>query len=188
MQPAVILNKNDISLAEPVLDQLLYGDFRQLQAPAYQKQLFQVTQLLQLACQYFALAQDYYAQQAEDLQTKCDTLISQNATQAKQLQQKIHELDAKKQLPEPAPALVQQAQLLKSQNDTLLRENQQMKLQLKACVPLLAQLPRCQYCEKQFIDKSALASHVQRRHPQVFDLWAQDHWNADPHCPQCAQL
>ena len=76
IQPVVLLNKNNISLVEPVLDQLLYGDFHQLQSPAYQKQLFQITQLLQLTCQYFALAQDYYAQQAEDLQTKCDTLIS----------------------------------------------------------------------------------------------------------------
>lgn len=62
IQPAALLNRNDISLVEPVLDQLLYGDFRQLYAPAYQKQLAQITQLLQFACQYFALAQDYYAQ------------------------------------------------------------------------------------------------------------------------------
>lgn len=30
IQPVVLLNKNDISLVEPVLDQLLYGDFHQL--------------------------------------------------------------------------------------------------------------------------------------------------------------
>lgn len=30
IQPVVMLNKNNISLVEPVLDQLLYGDFHQL--------------------------------------------------------------------------------------------------------------------------------------------------------------
>ena len=113
----------------------MYADLSQLATPQFCSQLYQIAQLLQLSVQYFAQAQDSYAEQVETLTQQMQALNQQYIQQQNlnvQLEGQLQQKEAEKK---PTPGFVLQMQQVKEANELILRENIRLKMQLKNLLP-----------------------------------------------------